>query len=169
MSATPGMFVDILHIGFTVADIERSVDWYGRVFGLELIHRQRSDNAYTRTLVGVPQAVLEVAQFALPAAPPPFSTHMLELIQYVNGSAEKALRLDVNQPGTAHLGFVVTDIHTKYQQLLADGVNFVNPPVRVTEGANVGGFACYLRDPDDNVLELMQFAPDRAKRLGIPA
>jgi lactoylglutathione lyase len=174
MNADTGMFADVLHVGFTVTDIERSVDWYGRVLGLELIHRQRSDNDYIRTLVGVSDAVLEVAQFALPGSPPRFSTHVLELIEYVEGAGEHAGGIGVNQAGTAHLGFVVTDIHAKYRQLVAEGVDFVNPPVAVTEGANVGGYACYLRDPDgialefDGIaLELMQFAPERARRLGI--
>ena len=160
-------FADVLHVGFTVQDIERSVNWYGRVLGLELIHSQHSDNAYIRTLVGVDDAVLEVAQFALPGNPPRYSTHILELIQYAEGAGAPAGRQGVNQAGTAHLGFVVTDINAMYEQLAADGVEFINPPVLVTEGANVGGYACYLRDPDGIVLELMQFAPERAARLGI--
>ncbi|MFE7978838.1 VOC family protein [Streptomyces shenzhenensis] len=167
MNAGTGMFADVLHVGFTVTDIERSVDWYKRVLGLELIHRQHSDNAYIRTLVGVSDAVLEVAQFALPGSPPRYSTHVLELIQYVEGQGEHAVGLGVNQAGTAHLGFVVADIHAKCSQLLAENVDFVNLPVLVTEGANAGGYACYFRDPDGIVLELMQFAPQRAQRLGI--
>lgn len=162
------MIADVLHFAFTVRDIDRSVDWYTRVLGLELIHRQRGDNPYTRQLVGIEDAVLEVAQFAMPGNPSRYSTHMLELIQYVQGAGSDVLDLDVNRAGTAHIGFVVTDIHAKYQEMLDNGVTFVNPPVLVTEGANKGGYACYLRDPDGITLELMQFSLERAKRLGMP-
>jgi catechol 2,3-dioxygenase-like lactoylglutathione lyase family enzyme len=52
------MIAGVLHFSFTVSDLERSVEWYTRVLGLALVHRQRQDNAYTRTLVGMPDAVL---------------------------------------------------------------------------------------------------------------
>lgn len=162
------MIADVLHFAFTVRDIDRSVDWYTRVLGLRLVHRQRGDNPYTRQLVGIEDAVLEVAQFAIPATPSRYSTHMLELIQYVNGAGSDVTDLSVNRAGTAHIGFIVTDIHGKYQEMIENGVTFVNPPVMVTEGANVGGYACYFRDPDGITLEIMQFAPERAKRLGLP-
>ena len=51
------MIADVLHFSFTVSDIERSIDWYTRVLGLEFVHRQRQDNEYTRKLVGIPDAV----------------------------------------------------------------------------------------------------------------
>jgi lactoylglutathione lyase len=158
---------DVLHAAFTVSDIERSVRWYTQVLGLQLVHRQRSDNAYIRRLVGVDDAVLEVAQFGIPGLDPAFSTHMLELIQYVRGGAAQGARSEPNQVGAAHLAFIVEDIDERYSSLTAAGADFVNPPVRVTEGANAGGAACYLRDPDGNMLEFMQFSPERAARLGI--
>ena len=77
------MIADVLHFSFTVSDLDRSVDWYTRVLGLELVHRQRQENAYTQTLVGIPGAVLEIAQFAVPGVPPARSTHMLELVEYI--------------------------------------------------------------------------------------
>ena len=86
------MIGDVLHFSFTVSDIERSIDWYTRVFGLELVHRQRQDNEYTQILVGIPGAVLEVAQFAVPGVPPARSTHMLELVEYVTPRGEPSLR-----------------------------------------------------------------------------
>jgi hypothetical protein len=45
--------------------------------------------------------------------------------------------------------------------MVAQGVAFRNAPVEITEGANIGGFACYLHDPDGITLELLQFSPDR--------
>ena len=55
------MIADVLHFSFTVRDIERSVDWYTRVLGLELVHRQRQENAYTPILVGIPGAISRTA------------------------------------------------------------------------------------------------------------
>jgi len=157
------MIADVLHFSFTVSDIERSIDWYTRVLGLELVHRQRQDNEYTPILVGIPGAVLEVAQFAVPGVPPARSTHMLELVQYLAPHSERPDSLPTNVVGAAHLALLVTDIHTRYERMLGQGVAFRNPPVAITEGANAGGFACYFHDPDGITLELLAPPPERLR------
>jgi catechol 2,3-dioxygenase-like lactoylglutathione lyase family enzyme len=161
------MIADVLHFSFTVSDIDRSVQWYTEVLGMELVHRQRQENAYTPILVGIPDAVLEVAQLKLPGIDARFSTHMLELIQYVTPDGGTR-DLPTNQVGVAHLALLVNDIFRRYERMRAAGVVFRNPPVEITEGANAGGYACYLHDPDGITLELLQFAPARADALGIP-
>ena len=155
------MIADVLHFSFTVSDIERSVDWYTDVLGLELVHRQRQENEYTPVLVGIPGAVLEVAQFAVPGVPPARSTHMLELVEYLVPAGGALGPLAANTIGSAHLALLVTDIRARYERMLARGVVFRNPPVAITQGANAGGFACYFRDPDGITLELLEPSPQR--------
>ena len=160
------MIAGVMHFSFTVSNIDRSVDWYTKVLGLELVHRQRQDNEYTRQLVGVPGAVLEVAQFRIPASAPQYSTHMLELVEYVEGKGGHP-ELPTNQVGVAHLAFVVNDVHQRYERMLSEGVEFQSAPVGITAGANVGGWSCYLRDPDGITLELLQFSDQRMQSLGL--
>jgi lactoylglutathione lyase len=160
------MIIDVLHFSFTVSDIERAIAWYRDVLGLELVHRQRGDNAYTRTLVGMPEAVIEAAQFRIPGVEPRSSTHMLELVQYVAPSSQ-AVPLATNNVGIAHLAFVVADIDAEYERLRAHGVSFVSAPVAISEGANAGGAACYFRDPDGITLELLEPSPERKQALGL--
>ena len=161
------MIADVLHFSFTVSDIERSIDWYTRVLGLELVHRQRQDNAYTQKLVGVEGDVLEVAQFAVPGVPPARSTHMLELVEYVTPRGEAFGELATNSVGCAHLALIVDDIHERHARMVTQGVVFRNPPVAITAGANLGGFACYFHDPDGITLELLQPSPQRLAALGL--
>lgn len=160
------MLHDVFHFSFTVSDVEASVAWYTQVLGLELVHRQRQDNEYTRTLVGIPGAVLEVAQFKIPGVSPGLSTHMLELVEYVEPKGTER-PLPTNDVGTAHIAFLVTDIHREYARLRSHGVAFRNPPVEIMAGANRGGFACYFSDPDGITLELLQPPSDRLRELGI--
>jgi catechol 2,3-dioxygenase-like lactoylglutathione lyase family enzyme len=150
------VIADVLHFSFTVSDLERSVDWYTRVLGLELVHRQRQDNEYTRKLVGIPDAVLEVAQLVVPGVPPARSTHMLELVEYVVPKGRAPGVLPTNDIGVAHLALMVTDIHERHRRMSDQGVAFRNPPVEITAGANRGGYACYFHDPDGITLELLQ-------------
>ena len=161
------MIADVLHFSFTVSDIEASIDWYTRVLGLELVHRQRQENEYTQILVGIPGAVLEVAQFAVPGVPPARSTHMLELVEYVTPRGAPFGELATNSVGCAHLALMVTDIHERHARMCEQGVVFRNPPVAITTGANEGGFACYFHDPDGITLELLQPSPARQRALGI--
>jgi catechol 2,3-dioxygenase-like lactoylglutathione lyase family enzyme len=150
----------IWHFSFTVANLERSIEFYRDLLGFDLIHTQVQANEYTRRLVGYPDAHLKVAQFAVPGQPRGISTHDLELVEYV---APLGARGDINicNPGAAHLAMTVDDIHQRYERLMAAGVTFVSPPNPITAGVNTGGHTCYFRDPDEIVLEMVQPPPHR--------
>lgn len=145
------------HVGVNVSDLERSVQWYGSVLGLRLVARQTQANAYTRELLGVPDAVIEVAEFELPAAPgSPQST--LELQEY-KIPAPEAGNLNRVRVGHSHVSFVVDDVRAEHRRLSAAGVEFISDPVLITEGMNTGGWICYFNDPDGSTLEIFQPAP----------
>jgi catechol 2,3-dioxygenase-like lactoylglutathione lyase family enzyme len=154
------VLADVLHFSFTVSDIDRSVGWYTDVLGLELVNRQRQDNAYTRQLVGMADAVLEVARLKIPGRSPGSSDHLLELVQYVT-PVGVSVPLRTNSPGVAHLAFLVDDIHDRHRRMVAAGVEFRGEPVLITAGTNQGGWACYFTGPDGETLELLEPAPER--------
>jgi catechol 2,3-dioxygenase-like lactoylglutathione lyase family enzyme len=146
------LFKGLSHFAFTVSDIETSVHWYEVILGLRLVARQRQDNAYTRQMVGFAEAVLEVAEFEID---PQNANLTLELIQYVSPLGHRTSLSTVNV-GVAHLSFIVADIESEYLRLAGLGVEFISPPVGISEGMNEGGRACYLKDPDGITLELFQ-------------
>jgi catechol 2,3-dioxygenase-like lactoylglutathione lyase family enzyme len=145
----------IFHVGFVVSDLDASIRFYCDGLGLVLRHRQLQHNAYTATLVGYPEALLEVAQFRLAEGDPPLSGHILELVAYERPASGPADR-ERNTLGTGHLAFVVDDIFAAVARLGEMGAEFVNEPVSITEGINTGGWTVYLRDPDGVNLELVQ-------------
>jgi catechol 2,3-dioxygenase-like lactoylglutathione lyase family enzyme len=161
------VIADVLHFSFTVSNIDRSVEWYTHVLGLELVHRQRQENEYTQILVGIPGAVLEVAQLVVPGVPPARSTHVLELIEYVAPRGEESRGLPTNIVGSSHLALLVTDIHARVERMRELGVEFRNSPVKITEGANAGGYACYFHDPDGITLELLQPSTEKLQHWGL--
>jgi catechol 2,3-dioxygenase-like lactoylglutathione lyase family enzyme len=61
--------------------------------------------------------------------------------------------------GVSHLALEVDDIDAVYRRMKAADIEFVSPPVLITEGINKEGYACYLRDPDGITLELVQPPP----------
>lgn len=152
------MLDGVWHFSFSVADLDRSVAFYADLLGFTLVHRQEQHNAYTRRLVGYPDAHLRVAQLAVPGQPRGRSSHDLELVEYVT---PRGTRGDpgICNPGAAHLAVVALDAQATHERLSSAGVAFVSPPNAITAGVNAGGFACYFRDPDDIVLELVQPPP----------
>ena len=59
------MIIDVLHFSFTVSDLDKSINWYTDILGLEVVNRQRQNNEYTKKLVGFSDAVLEVARLRI--------------------------------------------------------------------------------------------------------
>jgi catechol 2,3-dioxygenase-like lactoylglutathione lyase family enzyme len=149
------MLHGVWHFSFTVADLDRSVDFYTRLLGFEHIHSQEQSGGYTSRLVGYPDAHLRIAQLAIPGRTPGHSTHDLELVQYLNPAGTRQ-DPEIRHPGAAHLALTVDGIHQLHEQLTAAGVRFFSPPNAITSGINNGGWTCYFEDPDRIVLELVQ-------------
>jgi catechol 2,3-dioxygenase-like lactoylglutathione lyase family enzyme len=152
------MLMTYWHFSFTVADIDRSVDFYTNVLGMELVHSQEQHNEYTAKLVGYENAHLKVAQLVVAAQNRERSGHLLELVEYVFPDCEPTDTATC-RPGSAHLAFQVDDCWKEYERMTALGVRFKSPPNAITAGINKGGFTCYFLDPDDITLEILQAPP----------
>ncbi|WP_052889363.1 VOC family protein [Thermogemmatispora carboxidivorans] len=153
------MISGVWHFSFTVSNLERSLEWYTTVLGLEFVRGQVQQNEYTSRLVNFPNAHLKVAQLRIPGAGPTRSQHHLELVEYVWPQGQR-LELATNNVGIAHLAFEVDDIHAAVARLQGMGVRFKSEtPNAITEGVNKGGYSIYLLDPDGITLELVQPPP----------
>lgn len=154
------MIRDVWHTSWTVADLERSIDFYTRLLGFEHLGSWTRRGRFIETVVGFPDAELKIAALRIPGATAGRSAHHLELIEYVSPRGA-TLDLRTCNVGAAHLALETDSIHETYRHLTAHGVTFVSPPAAIESGANKGGYACYLRDPDGFTLELVQAAPRR--------
>jgi catechol 2,3-dioxygenase-like lactoylglutathione lyase family enzyme len=152
------MLISYWHFSFTVADIQRSIDFYTNVIGMQLVHTQEQQNEYTSRLVAYENAHLKVAQLSIGAMNQARSGHLLELVEYVHPHCEPTDTATC-RPGSAHLAFQVEDIHADYERMKSLGVRFKSPPNAITAGINKGGFTCYFLDPDDITLEIIQAPP----------
>lgn len=146
----------VWHIGITVSDIEKSIEFYETCFDMKLRHRQLQDNEYSRHLVGYPDGKFEIAQlvFAGDVEAPP-SGHVLELVCY-HHPIEQQLDTRNAQPGAMHLAFHTSDMFESVEKLVSRGAVLTSEPQKIEFGINTGGYAVYLRDPDNVPLELIQ-------------
>lgn len=145
----------IWHVGITVSDIDRSITFYTECFGMKLRHRQVQNNEYSRALVGYPDGNFEIAQLVFAEGEAPPSGHVLELIYYDRPKAEQLDSRNA-QPGAIHIAFHTSDIFESVAKLVALGATLTSEPQAITAGINTGGYAVYLRDPDNVALELVQ-------------
>ncbi len=152
------MILSVWHTSWTVSDIDRSIAFYTEQLGFELIAVKERTGTFIEQVVGMPDANLRIAVLKIPNAQEIPSGHQLELIQYVEPRGA-TLDLRTNNVGAAHLALETDDIHETYDRLSRNGVAFVSTPVLVESDGNVGGYACYLRDPDGFTVELVQPPP----------
>lgn len=146
----PSAVTGSVHTGFQVADLERSLEFYAGLLGLELRARSTTSEPYIAELVGYPGVELNVAFLGIPG-----SEHWLELLEYRNVDRQPVDAATAN-PGTAHICLTVKDLSGLYERLVAARVAFVSPPVMPTVGINEGRYAVYMKDPDGIRVELLQ-------------
>lgn len=143
------------HTGWTVKDLDRSLDFYVGLLGMEIVHKRSQDHPYLGTLVGLPGASIRYAILKLPDGGAVASNHLIELIQYLEPQGGEIAPRPCDA-GAAHFAFITDDCLAMYERLSSRGVAFANPPVAIQSGINQGGYGCYLRDPDGFTLELLQ-------------
>jgi catechol 2,3-dioxygenase-like lactoylglutathione lyase family enzyme len=133
------------HHGIVVSDIDRALTFYRDTLGMEVVEEisQESD-AFSRA-VGVENTDVDLAFL---------DAHgfTIELVQYnrpVGGNVNETAA--TNDVGAAHFCLAVDDIEGVYDEL-RDDVEFVNPPQELENGVKLA----FMRDPDGNVVELLQ-------------
>jgi catechol 2,3-dioxygenase-like lactoylglutathione lyase family enzyme len=141
----------IHHTGYTVSDLDRSLEFYVGKLGCEIVAQQEKEGGYLAAIVGYPDAHVRMAHLRAPGA-----GHVIELFEYLSPDGTRA-DVEPRNVGASHLCFLVDDLPSVHEELRAKGVDtFVSPPVEVDTGINRGGFGLYLRDPDGITIELFQ-------------
>ena len=138
------------HVGFTVSDIERSIEFYRDLLGMSLYRRQQGTAEYLSRVTGFPGVRLEIALLKSGDG-----GALLELLQYITHPAPPTDR-ETNRPGNGHVCFKVSDIQAACEELRRRGVRLISDPVKITAGVHEGAYAVYLRDPDGFTVELYQ-------------
>jgi catechol 2,3-dioxygenase-like lactoylglutathione lyase family enzyme len=123
------------HAAVRVADLDRSIAWYGAAFGFEVEHRGRVPEGTPIAMLRTPGgAGVELFELA-PRDDPGWSGPIAAL-----------------EEGVVHFGLAVPDVEAALEQALAAGGREVWSP----RDAPVSGVRiAFLADPDGNLVELI--------------
>ena len=130
------------HVGFTVSDLDRSIDFYTRILGFALKKRWEEGPELVEVGMGVPGAHLALAQLQGYGC-------TLELMQYVR-AAGSTQPIAPNHIGVGHISLGLVDFEPFVQGLREQNVPFAAPVTRVRVGQWV-----FIEDPDGIRIELM--------------
>jgi len=136
------------HVGISVANLGRSITFYRKCLGMDLIVQTTFEGKLYEEVLGLKRTSGKVAVLKA-------GDLQIELFEF-SEPAPKAL--DPGRPvcdhGISHFCVKVTDIEVEYERLKEAGVCFHCPP------ADFCGIAksTYARDPDGNVFELREQA-----------
>lgn len=140
------------HVGFTVSDLDRSIEWYTRLLGEEPIMRKVWEPGYIGGIVGYPECSMDCAFWRLP------NDLVLELIHYL-APATTTVDMETHNAGNGHLCLLTEDMERDYERMRGHA-EFRSPaPIEVPWGPYAGGRVWYLRDPDGITVELIQSPP----------
>jgi catechol 2,3-dioxygenase-like lactoylglutathione lyase family enzyme len=140
----------MVHVGVTVAELERAVRFYTEGLGLQVAVRQTSAAGYL-AVTGYPG--LEIATAFVEA---PGDGVRIELQEYRRVGDHGRRDPGTAPVGSSHICFRVDDLAHTLARAEAAGGRRVTDPVSIDSGINDGGAAVYLRDPDGYTIELFQ-------------
>jgi catechol 2,3-dioxygenase-like lactoylglutathione lyase family enzyme len=142
------------HTGLTVSSLERALAFWGDALGAQVVMQQEKQGGYFEAIVGEHGVEVRMAHLAIDG-----EGHRIELFEYRSprGGSVAPRPADV---GFAHVCVACDDLDAMLARLVAAGGSPVSGPVTVDTGANAGGRAVYVRDPDGHTVEL--FTPPSA-------
>tara|TARA_Y100001963_G_scaffold160007_1_gene266987 strand:- start:5415 stop:5852 length:438 start_codon:yes stop_codon:yes gene_type:complete len=140
----------VRHIGITVSDLERSLEFYRDYLGFT-VEKQMLESGTCidnfSALTGVEVTTVKMAGST--------SGAMIELLYYHshNDDSPQSVAYPITRIGCSHFALTVNDLDSLYECLTHVGVTF-NHPVQTSPDGNVK--IAFCRDPDGNLIELVE-------------
>ena len=148
------MLKEVMHIGITVSDIERSIKFYRDILGLTLKGQVVMEGKETDALFHMENCKVKIAYLngSDNIISPP-----IELLEFINHESIKD-KPQLNKISTSEICFRVNDIEKMYKHLLKNNVECISPPKEFdfTSYGFGKSKALYFKDPDGIILELME-------------
>ncbi|NIP14140.1 MAG: hypothetical protein GWM88_05160 [Pseudomonadales bacterium] len=138
------------HVGITVSNLERAVEWYSKVFGLKPGVALEVSGPSGEQVLRLPPHIHRAALL-------PIGDFAIELLEFEPTRRQMDMRQD--DVGYVYICFAVDNLDDVYARLSAEGIDFHTPPMLAEEGQIAGSKFCVMRDPDGKTIELVEPGP----------
>lgn len=148
----------VASVGTVVSDIDRSVAFYSHVFGFQQISDAEVSGENYEHLEGLFGVRMRVVRMQL-------GDEILELTEFLTPKGRLVPQDSrSNDLWFQHIAIITSDMDRAYQLLRQNHVRYASTgpqtlPSYISGAAGIRAF--YLRDPDDQFLEVLQFPADK--------
>jgi len=143
----------LTHVGIGVSDLERSLRFYRDLLGFTWEHALDVEGEPSDTLLRLRGTKLHAEYLSRDGV-------RIELLHFASPPAPPRPERPLNQHGLTHLSFRVTDLDAVLEGLRAAGERILDDTViRFPEWQSA---ACFIADPDGQLIELVQAPGDPA-------
>jgi glyoxylase I family protein len=146
------------HVGLCVTDLERAVRFYRDLLGFAEEHRLEVAGEPTDRLLRLHGTQLRAVYLLRDGV-------RLELLRFDAPPAPPRHERVLHEPGLTHLSFRVDDLEATLAALRADGQTVLEDTVLSFPEWQSG--AAFVRDPDGQLIELVQAPGDPSKPPGV--
>jgi catechol 2,3-dioxygenase-like lactoylglutathione lyase family enzyme len=139
------------HVGICVSDLERSLRFYQDLLGFAREHELEAGGEPTDALLRLRDVRLKAVYLVRDGV-------RIELLHFASPPAPPRRERVMNEPGLTHLSFRVTDLHAVVRALREAGERVLEETV--LDFPAFGSAACFVVDPDGQLIELVQAPGD---------
>ena len=148
--------LSLFHFTVNASNFERSLAFYQKL-GFRVLRDNRDTvwPDYVATQFGLERAQGRGALLAVGDGP---DCTRLDLLQWLEPTAERASELPVSQRVPRILAIRTRGVRAAYEDLRAQGIEFVTPPRGPDAPTGIEAVVC-CRDPDGLLVELIEYMP----------
>lgn len=140
--------IKLRHIGIAVKDMEKSLELYKNIFGLEVVWNEIESSTFIDRLSNIDDVKVHTVKLK------DNNGGMIELLQYLS-HPEKINNDPINRIGCSHIAITVENIDNMYKKLSDHGLTFHNPPEKHPEDW-VKAKVAFCRDENGVLIEVVE-------------
>jgi catechol 2,3-dioxygenase-like lactoylglutathione lyase family enzyme len=148
----------LTHVGVCVSDLERSLRFYRDGLGFAHEHDLEVAGEPTDTLLRLRGVELKAVYLTRDGV-------RIELLHFASPPAPPARARTMHERGLTHLSFRVADLDATLTALRATGERILEETI--IRFPDFGAAACFITDPDGQLIELVQSPGDPTKPPGM--
>ena len=141
------MIKTIRHTGIIVTKMDRALEFYRDLLGMEVVLDKEQEGEYFAKVVALEGVRMRVVMLQVPDG------NKVELFEFYSHPKKAPEKVETSDIGCSHIAIAIDDLDAAYEKFSQKGIQFNCPPIMSPDGyAKVA----YCHDPDGTIIELVQ-------------